>query len=121
LIKRAITVLLLLGTLILFLGPAAAAGVALASGDWASALSAFAPLSVLPLGFLGFGLLSSLRRAIARHATRGRRGSGGSVLSNANARTRVDHAQDSPNGRPLPVVGSEPRGSTRILKVAAAD
>jgi hypothetical protein len=52
--------------------PAAATGVALASGVWALTLSAFAPLSVLPLGFLAFGLLSSLRRAIARHATRGR-------------------------------------------------
>jgi hypothetical protein len=72
LIKKATAVLLLLGTLILFLGPAAAAGVALASGDWASALAAFAPLSVLPLGFLAFGLLSSLRRVIARHSTRGR-------------------------------------------------
>jgi hypothetical protein len=121
LIRRATAVLLLLGALTLFLRPAAAAAVALASGDWTSALSAFAPLSVLPLGLLGFGLLSTLRRAIARHATRSRRSLGSSVMSNAKVRTRVDQTEDSPNGRPLLIVGNQVSGSTSICKVAAAD
>jgi hypothetical protein len=42
-------------------------------------------------------------------------------LSNATARTRVDRAEDSPNGRPLLIVGNEVNGSTRVFEVAAAD
>lgn len=65
-IQRAAAVLLLLGALILLLGPVSVAAVALVDGDWALALSASAPLSLLPPGFFGFGVWSSVRRQIAR-------------------------------------------------------
>jgi hypothetical protein len=59
--RRAAAVLLLLGALALILAPAVSAAVALIQGQLEEALYYFAPLLLLPLGFLTYGVVSSLR------------------------------------------------------------
>jgi hypothetical protein len=59
--RRTAAVVLLLGALALILGPSVVAVVALVRGELDAALYSFAPLLLLPVGFLLYGLVSSIR------------------------------------------------------------
>jgi ABC-type tungstate transport system substrate-binding protein len=60
---RTIGVLLTLLALALFLGISASAVLAATRGELDRALQTFAPLLSLPIGFLIYGLISSLRQS----------------------------------------------------------
>jgi hypothetical protein len=60
-IRRILVALLSLVALVLILGPATVAAMALVRGELEAALYAIGPLLLLPAGFLVVGLVSSLR------------------------------------------------------------
>lgn len=70
--RRVAALLLLVAAFALVLAPAVLAALALIRGEPDAAFDVFWPVFLVPLGFLIFGLFSSLRQTDRHHVGRGR-------------------------------------------------